>query len=159
MEAAAPALCCPRFDPKPWSGKTITWDDRPFVRDRVRSFLHIPLNFGSVVKRNMQLIEAAGAVNSSNVILCDENSLWGADVYIAVTRPVDGAYNMTLSGDFICNVFKGEYRMVPKWMNQMRQALGDRGILPQRFLVYYTTCPRCAKVYGANYVVLLAQVD
>jgi len=25
-------------------------------------------------------------------------------------------------------------------------------------LFYYTTCPKCAEVYGKNYVVLLAEV-
>ena len=28
----------------------------------------------------------------------------------------------------------------------------------QRLFFYYTTCPRCAKQYGKNYVVGLAQV-
>ena len=28
----------------------------------------------------------------------------------------------------------------------------------QKLYFFYTTCPKCAKVYGKNYVVLLAQV-
>lgn len=158
MEAAATANCCPRFDPKPWTGKTLSWVDRLFVRDRIRSVLHIPLNFGTVVQRNMNLIDAAGAASPGNVMLCDENSLWGADLYIEVTKPVPGAQMAMLSGDFISNVFKGSYREVPKWMAQMREAMSAKGIMPQRFLVYYTTCPKCAKAYGVNHVVLLAQV-
>ena len=40
--------CCPPFKPEPWDEKTITWENKRFVKDRVRSFLHIPLNFGGV---------------------------------------------------------------------------------------------------------------
>jgi len=28
----------------------------------------------------------------------------------------------------------------------------------KKLYFYYTTCPKCAKIYGKNYVVLLAQV-
>jgi len=38
--------CCPRLDPAPGDEKEATWRDRLFLRDRVRSFLHVPLNFG-----------------------------------------------------------------------------------------------------------------
>ena len=55
-----------------------------------RSFLHIPLNFGAVMKRNMAAIEAAGAATDEMIVLSDENSLWGADVYIAVAKDVPG---------------------------------------------------------------------
>ena len=74
--------CCARFDPAPWDGKELRWQDKRFVKDRVTSFLHIPLNFGAVMKRNVGQIEAAGAKPDNMVILSDENSLWGADVYI-----------------------------------------------------------------------------
>ena len=32
------------------------------------------------------------------------------------------------------------------------------GRQPGRIYHFYTTCPRCAKYYGKNYTVLLAQV-
>ncbi len=40
------AGCCPRFDPAPWDSQEVTFENRLFVKDRVRSFLHIPLNCG-----------------------------------------------------------------------------------------------------------------
>jgi hypothetical protein len=73
--------CCPRFEPAPWDDKVITWERKLFLQDRVVSFLRIPLNFGAVMKRSMATIEAAGALPDQRVILSDENSLWGADVY------------------------------------------------------------------------------
>ena len=53
--------CCPRFNPDPWDGKEIKWENKKFVTDRVRSIFHIPLNFASVMKKNVALIEAAEA--------------------------------------------------------------------------------------------------
>ena len=43
----------PRFNPEPSDDKTLTWESGRFVKDRVTSFLHIPLNFGAVMKRNI----------------------------------------------------------------------------------------------------------
>ena len=102
-----PDACCPRFDPEPWDGTTLTWENKLFVKDRVRSFLHIPLNFGAVMKRSTQAIEAAGAGTETRVVLADENSLWGADVYIQVTRDIPGANMATITGTFLSKVFEG----------------------------------------------------
>jgi len=41
--------CCPRFAPQPWDETEFTWNNRLFVKDRVTSCLHIPLNFGAVM--------------------------------------------------------------------------------------------------------------
>ena len=83
------------------------------------SFLHIPLNFGAVMRRNVQRIEAAEPAKLDEmIVLSDENSLWGADVYIAVSKDVPGARMATLSGDFLSKVFEGPYKDVPKWMRR-----------------------------------------
>ncbi|HUV82805.1 MAG TPA: hydrolase, partial [archaeon] len=49
--------CCPRFNPETWDGKEITFEDKLFLRDHVRSIFHIPLNFGKVMTRSMEKIE------------------------------------------------------------------------------------------------------
>lgn len=156
--STADTLCCPKFDPEPWDEKTLTWDNRLFVKDRVRSFLHVPLNFGAVMKRNMQRIQAAGAESKEAVWLSDENSLWGADLYIGVDKDVPGATMTQLSGTFLTKVFEGPFRDVPKWVETMKHFVASRGKTMARLLVFYTTCPKCAKVYGKNYVAMLAQV-
>jgi hypothetical protein len=48
--------CCPRFNPAPWDGKEVTFKDKLFVKDHVRSFFHIPLNFAKVMVKNMEMI-------------------------------------------------------------------------------------------------------
>lgn len=158
MSARASDPCCPRFDPAPWDEKEIRWQDKRFVRDRVRSFLHIPLNFGAVMRRNRRRIEAAGAVSDTNVILSDETSPWGADVFIEVAKDVPGADMASLSGTFLCKVFEGPYQNMRKWMAEMNDFVRGRGKDARKLLFFYTTCPACAKKYGKNYVAILAQV-
>ena len=150
--------CCPRFEPGPWDEAELDWKDKQFVKDRVRSFLHIPLNFGSVMIRNMQKIEAANAKSDEAIVLSDENSLWGADVYIAVSREVPDADNVTISGTFLSKVFEGPYQNVRKWIEETKVFVASRGKQIKKLFCYYTTCPKCAKKYGKNYVVILAQV-
>jgi len=158
MSGMSNEQCCPRFDPEPWDEKEILWQDRLFVKDRVTSFLHIPLNFGAVMKRNMSRIEAAGAATGSNVILSDENSLWGADVYIEVAKDVPGANMASISGTFLCKVFEGPYHDTPKWITGMKDFVRSRDKEIRKLYMFYTTCPKCAKKYGRNYVAILAQV-
>lgn len=150
--------CCPRFEPEPWDDKAITWQDKPFLRDRVLSFFHIPLNFGAVMKRSMAAIEAAGATPDDMVILSDESSLWGADVYVAIAKEMPGANTTTLSGTFLTKVFEGPYRNMRNWIEEMKSFLTSKGKACRKLYVFYTTCPKCSKKYGKNYVVILAQV-
>ena len=151
-------VCCPRFDPAPWDEKEIAWENKRFVKDRVRSFLHIPLNFGAVMRRNMALIESADAASEEVIVLCDENSLWGADVYLGVAKDVPNAQMASISGTFLSRVFEGPYKNAGKWAREMVEHVKSQGRELQELYHYYTTCPKCAKKYGKNYVVLLAQV-
>lgn len=150
--------CCPLFNPQPWDDKVLTWKDKRFVKDRVTSVLHIPLNFGAVMKRNVAAIEAADAKSPSMIVLSDENSLWGADVYIEVTRDVPNANMATISGTFLSKVFEGPFKNMRKWIEEMKSFVTARGKTFNKFFFYYTTCPKCAKKSGKNYVVILAQV-
>jgi hypothetical protein len=151
-------ICCPKFNPEPWDEREVTWEEKKFVKDRVRSFLHIPLNFGSVMKRNVELIEAADAKPDEMLVLADENSLWGADVYIDVAKDVPNAQMASISGTFLAKVFEGPYKNIRSWIREMGAYVKSQGKEMKQLYFYYTTCPRCAKKYGKNYVVLLAEV-
>jgi hypothetical protein len=165
MEAEAdiePAVrstgCCAPFDPSPWQDQEITWSNEPFVEDHVRSVFHVPLRFGRHVTKNQALIEAAGAVPTVPLMLSDEKSAWGADLYIRVTKPVPGARMTTLSGTFLTRVYDGPFRDAPKWAANMQSFVASRGRKLEKLYFAYTTCPACSKVYGKNYVVLFAKV-
>lgn len=158
MQGTASETCCPPFDPAPWDGRELVWENRRFVKDRVRSLFHIPLNFGAVMRRNMARIDAAGARAPVQLVLSDERSPWGADVYIEVSGAVPGAETATISGTLLSRVFEGPYRNMRQWMDQMRAFVRGRGKTIGQLYVFYTTCPKCAKKYGKNYVVMLARV-
>lgn len=150
-------ICCPRFNPEPWQDKQISWDEKLFVRDRLKCLFHIPLNFGKLMKKNMALIEAAGA-RGDDIVLCDEDSLWGADLYIGVAEKVPSAQMATISGTFMSRVFEGPYKEVKNWYKKMAEFVAGKDTQAKKIYAYYTTCPKCAKKYGKNYVVLLAQI-
>jgi len=150
--------CCPRFNPKPWDEKEVTFQDKLFVKDHVTSFLHIPLNFGKVMIRNMEKIQNADAISPEYLILSDEKSLWGSDIYIAVTKNIPDSEMATISGTFLCKTFEGPYKDMRKWIEEMKTYVGSKVKEMKKMYFYYTTCPKCAKVYGKNYVVILAQI-
>lgn len=150
--------CCPRFNPEPWDEKEVTFKDKLFVKDQVRSFLHIPLNFGQVIVRNVEKIKAADALTPEPLMLSDEKSLWSSDVYIAVSKEVPGAEMVKISGTYLTKVFEGSYGNTPKWVRSMQEFIKSRGKEAKKLYFFYTTCPKCAKFYGKNYTVLLAEV-
>ena len=151
--------CCEPFNPEPWQDKEIVWDNKQFVKDQVTSFLHIPLNFGKIVVKNMKLIDQAKANAPHQLMLTDENSLWGADIYIDVAKAVPGARMAALSGTFLTKVFEGPYQNAGKWAKEMEEYVKSKGKELKKLYFSYTTCPKCAKAYGKNYVVLFAQIN
>lgn len=158
MSTANPDECCPVFDPGPWDGQELQWQEKRFARSHVISFLHFPLNYGAVMKRSIDSIESAGAKAENMVMLADEYSPWGSDLYLEVTKDVPCTPMASISGTFLCKVFEGPYSNMRKWTKEMKAFVESKGKSPQKFYFYYTTCPKCAKKYGKNYVVILAQV-
>ncbi|OGG11571.1 hypothetical protein A2Z00_05045 [Candidatus Gottesmanbacteria bacterium RBG_13_45_10] len=154
-----PTGCCDPFDPKPWQEKEVVWKDKLFVKDHVMSFLHIPLDMGKKIVKNMELIEKAHAKASYQLMLTDEKSLWGADIYIDVAKAVPGAQMARISGTFLSKVFEGPYQNVGKWAQEMKEYVEQKGKKLKKIYFSYTTCPNCAKAYGKNYVVLFAQIN
>ena len=149
--------CCPRFDPGPWDEKEHLFKDKLFVKDRVRSVFHIPVNFGQVMSRNTKKIIEAEAFTPVPLMLSDENSLWGADVYIEVSKDVPSCDMVRISGSFLTKVFEGPYKNVRRWAKEMAGFVQSSGKAMKKLYFFYTTCPKCAKYYGKNYVVLVAQ--
>ena len=150
--------CCEPFNPEPWQDKEITWNEKLFVTDHISSFLHIPLNMGKKTTENMALIEKSGANSEVQLMLTDEKSLWSSDIYIDVAKEVPGTEMAKLSGTFLTKVFEGPFQNVGKWTEEMKEYVRSKGKQLTKIYYSYTTCPKCAKAYGKNYVVLFAQV-
>jgi hypothetical protein len=150
--------CCARLDRSVWDRQEFVWEDKPFLKDHIRAFLHLPLNFGSVITRDNALIEEASAYPADPLWLTDEVSPWGSDIYLAVDREVPGAKTETMSGRFLTRVFEGPYRDAGRWTHEMEAYARARGHEPERIYYFYATCPKCAKHFGRNEVVLFAKV-
>jgi hypothetical protein len=103
-------------------------------------------------------VKAAKATPAEPLMLCDQVSPWGTDLYARVARPVPGSTMVTLPGRYRTKVFEGPFTNAPKWSREMDAHLAQRGERAQKLFYLYTTCPSCAKAYGVNHVVVFAKV-
>ncbi len=154
--------CCPRFDPAPWDEKTLQWKDKPFIKSSIPLFFHIPLP--SKIKKTMgemwKKTKDSGADPGMKdfIAMAYDPSPWKSEYYMAVTKEVPGAANVKLSGTFMTKVFDGPYSAVPRWIKEMDRYVASNGKTSKKYYFYYTTCPKCAKKYGHNYVVAFSEV-
>jgi hypothetical protein len=78
---------------------------------------------------------------------------------MAVDKPVEKADNVSLSGDFLFKVYEGPFKDAGKWMKDFETHAGEQDLKVEKQYMWYTTCPKCAKKYGKNYVVVVGQVS
>jgi hypothetical protein len=102
----------------------------------------------------------AGAASDMKdfLLLAYDPSPWKSELYMNVTKEVPGAENVKLTGSFTSKVFDGPYNQVPKYLREFEKYLGGEGKKAKKYYFYYTTCPKCAKKYGHNYIVAFAEV-
>jgi len=154
-------ICCPKFNPEPWDEKEIEWKDKLFIQDSMFQFMHIPVfGFGKTVARMQNKIESAGAKvdDKEALMLSFDPSPWKSYLFINVTKEIPGAENVKISGKFLTKVFDGPFQNVPKWIKTMDEYVSSKDKKVKKYYFYYTTCPKCAKKYGHNYVVIFAEV-
>ncbi len=152
-------VCCLKFDPIPWENKEFNWNNKKFIKDNVCTLFYVPINFGQVMKGIMSKIEKAGAQTPDYICLSDHTSKWNMDLYVAVDTEVAGANNVTLSGTFLSKVYEGNFKDTGKWMKDFESYVKSKGISIKKMYMWYTTCPKCAKKYGKNPVVIVGQIQ
>lgn len=157
-KAVIPTGCCPPFDPSTYEDKEIHWDHKLFLKDHVASFLHVPLNLGPKITKDVARIEAAGAEPAQRLMLSDDSSPWGSELLINVARVVPGAEMVQLSGTFLTRVFEGPYKDMGKWAGEMEDSVYAKDRELEKLYFGYVLCPACARAYGKNYVVAFAKV-
>lgn len=158
METTNDPVCCPIFDPIPWDNSNFEWNNKLFVKGSVCTIFYMPLNFGGVMKRMDRKIREAGADWSEGICLSDHTSKWNMDLYISVDKVVPSLNQLVLSGKFYSKVYEGSFKNSGKWFSDFEQVLVEKGYKASKVYSWYTTCPKCAKKYGKNYVVLVAQL-
>ncbi|HET9571701.1 MAG TPA: hydrolase [Bacteroidales bacterium] len=157
-------ICCPKFDPKPWDETTHVWKDKLFITDTIKQFMHMPLpgQFGKVMTRMQELTKKCGVeVTDLNefIVMSYDPSPWKSDIYMTVSGEHPDLKNtVKLSGTFLSKVFDGPYNHIPKYMKETESFVQKQGFQPKKYYFYYTTCPKCAKKYGHNYIVVLVEV-
>jgi len=152
--------CCPRFKPEAWDNQALHFEGKPFVRAKTRSLMHIPLNMNSVFAKTFAAIEQAGAVDmDQSLVLSRDLSPWSAEHLFAVSGPVPGQKMVTLSGDYRTRVFDAPYKDIYKLGEAFEDELESQGLDVDEIYAFYTTCPKCAKAYGENYMVAVAEVE
>lgn len=75
----------------------------------------------------------------------------------AVSDRVPGCDNVELDGEFETSVFKGPYKDARTWHAKIKARVEEAGKSLQETWFFYTTCPRCVRSYGKNYVVGFAR--
>lgn len=152
-------ICCPRFDPKPWDEKEFEWKDKKFIKDSVKTFMFMPLNYGAVMKRIQARVDKADAATSDWLCLSDHVSKWKMDVYLAVDKEVKNTKNTIITGKFFSKVYDGSYQDTGKWHKDFETYAKNKGYKLKKTYMWYTTCPKCAKKYGHNYTVIIGQIN
>jgi hypothetical protein len=150
--------CCPEFTPGPWDNKIHEWKDRPFIRGRVFSLFYLPMNFGSVMRKLNAEAEKAGAGLPDWLCLSEHVSKWRMDVHLAVDREIPGSDNVKISGRMASKVYEGPYKDTGKWCGDFEAYAREKGLAVKKQYIWYTTCPKCAKKYGHNHVVIFGQI-
>jgi hypothetical protein len=154
-----PTGCCPRFNPAGWDGCALHFEDKAFVKAKTRSADHVPTDMGEVFAKTFAAIEKAGAYDPDDfIVLSRDLSASEGEHYFAVSKPVPGEEVVHWSGDYATKLFEGPYEDAPKWEAQFDDELRQQGHKAAKTYFFYTTCPKCAQVYGKNYVVAVAEL-
>ena len=167
--------------------KIVTWTDKTFVVDGTYCLFYIPLGFGKAVRRAISKIEHSKTQvpKEDFMILSNCHSPWWSDILVSTSKDqdVEGAKVAKISGSFVAKAYEGEYSNMGKWakevqelvvkvrqdMTSLEKECSDKNIIVQKqgeqhekdtekILFYYPTCPKCARKYGKNYVVIFARI-
>lgn len=151
--------CCPKFNPDLWEDKVFRWDQKPFIKAKVRTLFYIPLNFGPVMRKLDKKIQYADGEIVDNLCLSYHHSMWTMDVLLAVDKPIKDEDNVILDGEFFSKVYEGEYSESRIWSRDFKDEVNRRGMKVSKMYLWYTACPKCARKYGHNYVAIIGRID
>ncbi|MBD3362329.1 hypothetical protein GF362_01260 [Candidatus Dojkabacteria bacterium] len=156
-------ICCPKLDTKKWDNKTHNWEAKPFIKESMFTFFHMP--FPPVIgKRITKLWKAATEADKAEknkedvLILFTDPSPFKSEIYMSVDGKVPDEDNVNISGKFVSKVFEGSYSMIPKFMKEMDKYLENEGKEAKKYYIHYAYCPKCMKKYGHNHMIFFAKI-
>ena len=147
------------FDPLLWDNKNFQWVNKLFIKKKVYTFIYIPIGFGRAMRQLNKLVKAAGEKNIDNLCLSHHLSPWIMNVYLAVDREIQNANKASFSGNYLSRVYEGAFNEAGIWCNDFETDAKAKGIKINKMYMWYTTCPKCAKKQGKNYVVIISEIE
>lgn len=149
--------CCALPNITDWDKKVVTFDNQKFIRMYTKSFLYVPLNMSKIMTALQKTADDAQATMAPTeaLILSRDISPWKAEQLYAVSKSVEGADNITLDGTFVTKVYEGPYKNAGKWVKDLHAYAKELQKKVDKTYLFYTTCPKCAKHYGKNYVIVM----
>ena len=115
---------------------------------------------GSVFAKILSAIEKENAMDEYNfIVLSYYPSAWTGEHYFSVNKKISGLEMAHMTGDYLTKVFEGPYKNTPKWEKEMIAFVEKKGKRVKRTYFFYTTCPKCGKFYGKNYVIAVSEIE
>jgi hypothetical protein len=155
--------CCPKFNSEKWDEKTFIWENKPFIKESLPTFFHIPFPpmIGGKITRMYKMSEESEMTPADKgdiLVLFTDPTPFKTEIYLSANGDVSGANNVKISGTFMGKVFDGSYSAIPKFMKQMDEYLAGGNKKAKKYYVHYAYCPKCAKKYGHNHMILFAEI-
>ncbi len=150
--------CCPKFYPERWDRKNFDFSDLSFVKAFSKSFMHMPIDLGKVMTSVQTKIDTEHAQpDHQYLILSKDLSAFSSVHYFMVDNHMTSMPLEKVKGIFNARVFEGNFNEIPKWFKEISEDYQIKGKSIQEQFVFYTTCPKCAKTYGHNYIVIFTR--
>lgn len=155
--------CCPVFEPSKWDNVRHEWRNKLFLKDTVPELFHIPLpgTYNRTITRMWKKAEGAGAEPSTSdfLLLAHDPSAFKGELFMTITKEIPEEECVRLSGSYFSKVFEGNYNEVPRCIKEMNTFLSSNQLISKKEYIYYPYCPKCAKKYGHNYIVVVSEVQ
>ncbi|HOZ54052.1 MAG TPA: hypothetical protein PKY25_01825 [Bacilli bacterium] len=154
-------ICCPMPNIKDWDNKIVDLNNKRFIRMYTKSFLYIPINMGKIMTALNKLVTDNHAeVDITKAMILTKNlSPWKAEQLHSVSKEINGADNVILNGKFYSKVIDGPYQDAKKLCEALITYSKENGYSSNDIYIFYTTCPKCAKKYGKNYIIGLIRLE
>ena len=155
--------CCPKFNPERWDKKEFNWENKHFIKESIPTLFHIPFPpmIGKKITKMWKMAEESKAIISEKeniLVLFTDPHAFKLEIYLSVAGDVPGIENIKISGLFISKVFDGPYNAIPKYVKQMDEYLASKEKKAKKYYVHYAYCPKCAKKFSHNHMILFAEV-
>ena len=152
--------CCAIPNTGQWERKVVSFEGARFIRGYSRRVFGHPVGVDATLEHLRRQAARAGATMPPQdaLILSRDLSAWRTEHLYAVTMPIHGADNVTLSGTFATLVFEGPEKGAAAWKEEAAAYARQLGTSNTEVSFFHTACHDCQKRYGRNYVIAFARL-